>query len=480
MSKATSTLIVLILLTTLCIIISASASPNSWTTKAPMQQTRSVLGVAAVNGKIYAIGGSTASGWAPSIPPPAAYGDINLNAFVGTNEEYDPTLNTWTYKASMPTPRMAFATAVYLNKIYCIGGRNRAGDLEGGYTAINEVYDPVTDTWEIKSSMPAPAGWLTANTVGNKIYVIDPAGTNYVYDTVADAWSTKAPVPAVAFDGYASAVIDGKIHVIGGLSADQRGNLHFVYDPETDTWASALPPPSSQGGGAAGATIGALAPKRVYVFGEIANLRQGENTDFVRIYDPKKDSWEYGADSPTNRYNFGVVNLNETFYVIGGHTYEFPGSFAPSNVNEQYTPVGYGTPDPSYDNVPPEIIIESPKNETYYTLEVPLDFVVNEPVTQISYILDSQNSVVIVGNLTLQDLTYGTHQITLSAIDIAGNVSSSKTTTFTLTEPLFPRILLISVFLVTIVVILIVVFLRYLMKKRKEIHQGIPHKQRSL
>jgi hypothetical protein len=432
-----------------------------------MQQARSVLGVAAVNGRIYAIGGSTASGWAPSIPPSAAYGDINLDAFVGTNEEYDPISNTWTYKTPMPTPRIAFATTVYQNKIYCIGGRNRAGDLDGGYTAINEVYDPLTDTWETKSSMPAQAGWLIANTVGNRIYVIDPEGTNYLYDPVADSWSTKTSVPAVAFNGYASAVIDGKIHVIGGLSPDQHGNLHFVYDTETDKWASALPPPSSQGGAAAGATIGALAPIRVYVFGETANLVQGENTDSVRIYDPRTDSWEFGADSPTNRYNFGVVNLNETFYVIGGHTYEFPGSFAPSNVNEQYTPVGYGTPDLLYDNVPPEIIIESPRNETYYTLEVPLDFVVNEPATQLSYVLDSKNSVVIVGNETLRDLSYGTHKITLSAVDLAGNVGFSKTVTFTVEETWFPWILPIAVILVIIVVVVFVVLFGYLSKNRK-------------
>ena len=26
-------------------------------------------------------------------------------AFVGTNEEYDPATDTWTFKKSMPTPR---------------------------------------------------------------------------------------------------------------------------------------------------------------------------------------------------------------------------------------------------------------------------------------------------------------------------------------------------------------------------------------
>jgi len=349
MRKSLASLLVLVFLT-LSFIMAAkpisAAIPveNSWTSKAPMHQARSVLGVAAVNGKIYAIGGSTASGFGPSIPPSAV----------------DPAEDKWTYKASMPTPRMAFAAAVYQNKVYCIGGRNVAGDPNGGYTAANEVYDPATDTWETKAPMPKATGWLVANVAYGKIYVMDYSGTNYVYDPATDSWTTKAPVPAAAFNGYASAVLDGKIYVIGGLSARLDSNLNFIYNAETDKWSEGSPPPSSQGGGAAGATTGALAPKRVYVFGEIANLKQGENPDFVRVYNPKNDNWAYGADSPTDRYDFGVAIVNDTFYVVGGHTYNFPGNFAPSSVNEQYSPIGYGTPDPSYNVTPPAITILSP------------------------------------------------------------------------------------------------------------------------
>jgi N-acetylneuraminic acid mutarotase len=116
------------------------ATEDFWTTKAPMQVARSGLGVAAVNGKIYAIGGSNASGFAPSIGGSAVLGNSYIGGFVGTNEEYAPETDTWTYKASMPTPRIVFATAVYQNKIYCRGGK--ASD---GFTGVNEVYDPATD-----------------------------------------------------------------------------------------------------------------------------------------------------------------------------------------------------------------------------------------------------------------------------------------------------------------------------------------------
>jgi hypothetical protein len=128
-------------------------------------------------------------------------------------------------------------------------------------------------------------------------------------------------------------------YIIGGHS--QNHNLNQIYDLETDTWSFGAFPPSSVGGGAATATTGVLAPKRIYVFGVIQNLYQEEEQKFVRVYDPIADNWTFGTDAPTKRYVFGVVAINDLLYVIGGHTYNFPGNYAPSAVNEQYTPIGY-------------------------------------------------------------------------------------------------------------------------------------------
>ena len=67
----------------------------------------------------------------------------------------------------MPTARCNFGTAVYQNKIYCIGGTASDGDID-----VNEVYDPVRDSWETKASMPTPMRSVEANVIGDRIYVV--------------------------------------------------------------------------------------------------------------------------------------------------------------------------------------------------------------------------------------------------------------------------------------------------------------------
>ena len=126
---------------------------GSWTQKQSMNQARGYLGVVEVNGKIYAIGGSIDNG--TYSPQPTA-------SLIATNEEYNPGTDTWTYKTSMPTPRCDFALAAFQNKVYCIGGivGSKLDDEYHLFTValtsgVNEVYDPATNAWETKTPLPA-------------------------------------------------------------------------------------------------------------------------------------------------------------------------------------------------------------------------------------------------------------------------------------------------------------------------------------
>lgn len=325
--------------------LSLCAAQDSWVSKAEMQKGRSGLGVAVVDGKIYAIGGATSNG------------------FCSFNEQYDPSAGTWTFRASMPTARSDFGIAVFQNKIYCMGGYYLSSRSQGGATAANEVYDPATDTWETKAPMPTPELNIQANTVNDKIYVVggNTNGTiNQVYDPATDSWTTKASIPT-AVSSYASAVVGNKIYVF-------TTGLTQIYNVANDSWSLGAPAPSPVILASAAATIGIFAPERIYVFGADAQLPFWQLTTkgfITQSYDPQKDSWTACASMPTGRYDVGVAVVNDLLYVIGGFTTEFSSvgfnpnpTYTYTTINQQFTPLGYST-------VPPTISIVSPENITY-------------------------------------------------------------------------------------------------------------------
>ena len=318
------------------------SAENIWTNEAPMSQARSNLGVAVVNGKIYAIGGINDS-----------------QSLLGTNEMYDPETGKWLNKTPMPTPRSQFAISVYQNKIYVIGGLLKEPFIDRVRVSdANEVYDPSTDTWETKASMPTPRSGLSASVVKGKIYLLGggqefpypnwgPSSINEVYDPETDTWTTKTSMPQRVFLA-ASVVLDEKIHVLGGqfeFLGGGYGDFHQVYDPENDTWTKATPVPEGFFSAGVGATTGTYAPKKIYVIGG-ERLNEDQNpSDVTQVYDTDQDSWTVGAPMPTPRSGFSVAVLNDEIYAVGG----WPGFWPMSAANEKYTPIGY-SPVPEEDS----------------------------------------------------------------------------------------------------------------------------------
>lgn len=67
--------------------------------------------------------------------------------YKSTVERYDPEHNSWSYVASMHQPRYNGLACVFTHKIFVIGGES----TECASAPKCEVYDPVTDEWQMGS-----------------------------------------------------------------------------------------------------------------------------------------------------------------------------------------------------------------------------------------------------------------------------------------------------------------------------------------
>ena len=100
-------------------------STNAWTSSSAMPTARTYLTAAAVNGKIYAIGGIISS----TFP------------VVSTAEVYDPSTDTWTTAPPMPTARKYLSAIGVNGLIYAIrGGDSQSQPLN----AVERYLPPVT------------------------------------------------------------------------------------------------------------------------------------------------------------------------------------------------------------------------------------------------------------------------------------------------------------------------------------------------
>lgn len=133
--------------------------------------------------------------------------------------------------------------------------------------------------------------------------------------------------------------------------------------------------------------------------------------------------------------------------------------------------IHYGEADPlanakfKIDTTPPNVSILSLENKTYYSPDIEIDFTVTESTSQVTYSLDGKENVTLAENTLLTGLANGDHNVTVYAVDEAGN-TASQTIYFTIAEP-FPTIPALVISVIAAVVMGAGVLLLY-RKRRRE------------
>jgi N-acetylneuraminic acid mutarotase len=290
-------------------------APGQWMTVARLPTARQEVAVAAFNGYVFVMGGLGESG-----EP------------LDTVQFYDPAENRWAPRAPLPEPLHHAAAAVAANRLFVIGGYT-GGRVRWTASAAMYEYDLLRDAWTSRAEMPTARGGLAAAVLDERIHVLGggadhAVNAHEVYDPATNLWTQANALPT-ARDHLAAVALQGRLWAIGGRTSFWGGQYANVdiYDPATDSWRTGTPLPVGRGGIAA-----AVLGDRVYVFGGEAPFRVFRANE---MFESAGDRWIAKEAMPTARHGIGAAVIGNQIFIPGGGTQ--PG-FAPTTVHEAYTP----------------------------------------------------------------------------------------------------------------------------------------------
>ena len=173
-----------------------------------------------------------------------AIGGVDDNLFVlASTEVYNPTLDTWTTLAPMPSPRADFAAAADgAGNIFTFGGR------QGANSVNNNVYryNIASNAWTAVAPLPVALRDVTAVTGPNdgKIYVIGgrdaagPVSSVYAYNFVSNSWEVETSLPFAIADAAGVLDAEGHLMVLGGRNASGQAIASVWMSQDLDAAAS--------------------------------------------------------------------------------------------------------------------------------------------------------------------------------------------------------------------------------------------------
>ena len=281
-------------------------SRSEWVYTTPMQETRKNASAAALDGKIYVLGGENATG--------------SLKTFA----VYDMEKKTWESLPEYPGTESGICRAAvfaYNNEIYVIGGQT-----DTGVTAklLKSVYAYNTETrqWQKKADLAEGRTNLAYACSKDKIYVWSKAGTTdqaEIYDIKTDTWETAVLPDTSAV--IAAASVDNRVFV---LKEDGEKMFWQEYLPEDNLFEDV-------------GTVCPFAASDIYgtpvvISGKIY-MAKTEETKEVLVYDAYSDEWSRISDMNLTKKDSMLAASGNDIYSIGG---ELAG-FGVLDTVEQYT-----------------------------------------------------------------------------------------------------------------------------------------------
>jgi hypothetical protein len=151
------------------------------------------------------------------------------------------------------------------------------------------------------------------------------------------------------------------------------------------------------------------------------------------VYNNEAISIPYEPNAITEfSYDMNLTGVQEGKHYITVHAVEW-GAYIDGLFVHMFSINGSSSVNFAID-VSPSVSVLSLVNKTYDYSDLPLDFIVSEPISEVTYSLDGQENVTIAGNTTLT-VSNGVHNVTVYAWDVAGNAGASETIHFNVEVP---------------------------------------------
>lgn len=306
---------------------------TTWTAKAPLPNPRNHIAAASVDGKVYAIGGqhneNESSGlqsdvhrydprtdvWQEVADLPVARshavaeirngqivligGTLPGNVASRDVTSYSPAADAWSQLPPLPAGRKTPVAAVVGGAVWVTGGSHSISTWTGRFSA----------RWESGGSMPAALGEVAGGTIGKNLYLVGEGNAaTLALDLSTGTWRTGLSVRPFAGHHHAAEVVNGRLHLFGGLGAG--AGKHQIYDPSTNRWTLGPDMPF-----AAGSSSSSLIGGKVYVAGGIVG---STTTNRSAVYDPVTTTWKEIAPMPQGRNHAAATTDGRRMFVAGG------------------------------------------------------------------------------------------------------------------------------------------------------------------
>lgn len=232
-------------------------------------------------------------------------------------QEYDPSTNTWTFRSSLPVPLRGSAAFSIGNKAYITTG--------GGSYGLNYQtfeWDQGTNVWTTRAAFPAGRGRMSAVgiTIGNRGYI--GTGFNlaeialndfFEFDPFTNNWSQKASMPGTGRSYATAFAIHDKIYVGLGNNGSTYLKDWWEYTPSTDSWRRM----EDLAGDARTGAMGFSVNGKGYIIGGIGYTLKPLND--IWEFDPILNTWTRLDRFPGSGRGYGIsFVINNGGYIAAG------------------------------------------------------------------------------------------------------------------------------------------------------------------